>query len=439
MFSRTAVYGTPKIALVAVLLIALSGGGWWYARGAISPAYKTPEEKKDVYVRFSMEVFDTISRKYWRKTAEADYAELYKLALAKAVGKPNEGVVLATSTRTGVAEMLDTEFRSTPDEKKKALAVDLATIVLANLPPQGRNQLLSQKQEQQFRDTANNVNRGKNLYTALSVADNASVEKVQEAFVAKKAELEASTTPEAKVALKEAERAHEVLTDTTTKAIYDQTKIEPSLVSRTIRGTALYINLSKVTPATFDEFMNTLQKTGDQPTLQGLILDMRGNVGGSLDFAKYLLALFVGPNQYAFDLFHQDEYNVERTPQVPQIPALKNFKEIAILTDGMTQSTAELTTAIFKRLNMATVVGAQTRGWGTVENTFPIKTQLDETETYSVLMVHSLTLREDGQPVEGRGIDPDVNTTDPAWKTKLSREFRSPVFVQAVIDVVVGR
>lgn len=427
-----------RIVLVFFALFVCGGFGWWYTHREKAPSYKTDAEQ-EVHVRFAMEAFDVMSREYWRKTPEADYAELYRLSLAKALAVEPGTLVLATTTRTGAADMLAKAVVALPEEKKKSTVVDVVTIALANLPPQGRSQLLTKKQEQQFRDTANNVNRDKSLYTALSVADNASVEEVQKAFVAKKEELSASTTPEAQVALKEAERAHEVLTDTTTKTIYDQTKIEPSLVSRVVRNNALYINLAKVTPATFDEFMNTLQKTGTGPSLHGLILDMRGNIGGALDFAKYFLALFVGPNQYAFDLFHQDNYNVERTPQVPKIESLSQFKEMVILTDSMTQSTAELTTAIFKRLNMAVVVGVQTRGWGTVENTFPLTTVMDDLDTYSLLMVHSLTLRDDGQPLESRGVDPDINVTDPLWKKKLSEELRSPVFVQAVIDVMAGK
>ena len=127
---------------------------------------------------------------------------------------------------------------------------------------------------------------------------------------------------------------------------------------------------------------------------------------------------------------------MERTPAVAKIESLKDFKEIAILTDAMTQSTAELTTTIFKRMHMATVVGTKTRGWGTVENTFPITTQIHEGERYSVLLVHSLTLREDNEPIEGKGVDPDIDITATDWRQKVADTFRSSGMASAVIEAL---
>ena len=93
-------------------------------------------------------------------------------------------------------------------------------------------------------------------------------------------------------------------------------------------------------------------------------------------------------------------------------------------------------TAVFKRFNKAKVVGSRTLGWGTVENTFPITTSFNNSEHYSVLLVHSLTLREDGEAIEGRGVDPDVDTSNPDWQDGLSDIFKSDKFVQDIIDII---
>ncbi|MFZ2555586.1 MAG: S41 family peptidase [Minisyncoccia bacterium] len=422
--------------ILSLTLSAAFGGYWFYsadARSQVASAaesYKTPAEA-NLYVRFDMEVFDIIMNEYWQKGTEADLAELFKLALAKAAGTTE---TLPSNDRSGAAAMLAAAFERTAEEKKKPLAVDIGILVLSNLAPQGRSGLLSEKQELAFRDAANNIDRENNLYSALGVEEGASAEKVQEAFVEKKAELAASSSPQAKEILKEVERAHEVLADEGSKAIYDETKIEPSVVSKVIGGKTLYLNLSQVTPATLQEFVNTLEKTKDNPQLTAMIIDVRGNIGGTLDFAKYLLALFIGPNQYAFDLFHQGELEVERTPAVAKIPSLANFKEIAILTDSMTQSTAELTATIFKRMRLAKVIGTKTRGWGSVENTFPVTTHLDEEEKHSVLLVHSLTLRDDNEPIEGKGVDPDIDVTNAAWKSQVQATFRTPGFAEAIFS-----
>lgn len=424
--------------VASIMLTAGIGGYWFYVNDAHTQVasaalYKTPAEE-NMYVRFDMEVFDIIMENYWQKGEEKDLAEIYRLALARAAG--TSGEQLLTNDRAGTAQMLAVAFERTSDDKRKALAVDTAIIVLANLAPQGRSGLLSEKQEQEFRDNANNIDRETDLYEKLGIAKTAMPEEVERAYEAKAAELAASSSPDAKEELEKVAKAKEVLADAGSRTIYDETQILPSLVGRVIGPTTLYLDLSKVTPATLQEFVNTLEKTKDNPELTSMIIDVRGNVGGTLDFAKYLYALFVGPNQYAFDLFQQGELHVERTPSVPKIASLSNFKEIAILTDAMSQSTAELTTAIFKRSRLATIIGTKTRGWGTVENTFPVETRISDDEKFSVLLVHSLTLREDGEPIEGRGVDPDIDISTADWKARVQAAFRTRGFANAIFEAI---
>jgi C-terminal processing protease CtpA/Prc len=166
-----------------------------------------------------------------------------------------------------------------------------------------------------------------------------------------------------------------------------------------------------------------------------MIIDLRGNIGGDLTFPQYLLGLFIGDNQYAFDLYHQGNYETQRTV-VAQFAELEKYGELAILTDNMTQSTAELTTAVFKGRRLAYVVGATTRGWGSVENTYPLKTIIDPTQTYSLLLVNSLTLRDDNQPIESNGVVPNVNISDKNWKQELSNYFHSSSLIGAIEQTV---
>jgi C-terminal processing protease CtpA/Prc len=102
----------------------------------------------------------------------------------------------------------------------------------------------------------------------------------------------------------------------------------------------------------------------------------------------------------------------------------------------MTQSTAELTVATFKRLHLAHVVGVTTRGWGSVENTYPLQTVIDPNTSYALLLVNSLTLRDDNQPIEGNGVVPDVSITDKNWESGLSQYFRSPSLISAIEKTV---
>jgi carboxyl-terminal processing protease len=219
-----------------------------------------------------------------------------------------------------------------------------------------------------------------------------------------------------------------VLASTLGKALYDQTGAESSILSH-IYGNTLYLAFNKISPTTLQEFAYTLDAASTTP-LTHLILDMRGNVGGQLSFAQDFLGLFLGGNQYAFDLYHQGDTEPQRTTQ-NKFPDLTRFKDIAVLTDDMTQSTAELTTAALKRFRIATVVGTKTRGWGSVEDTYPMKTEIDPATSYALLLVNHLTLRDDQEPIEQNGVLPDVDTTETGWQKKLGT-YVAPDFANVI-------
>lgn len=426
------------VVTIVIVIIAVIGGAYYYFYGQNSTAtvtYKTTEEKNDVYVRFAMEAYDKIVQNYWAKTQDAGLAEHFQLSLQKALGN-SVLPPLSTRDRAGTAQMLTDSFKvATSSPAKKKLAVDTLIVALYNLPPIGRGQLFSAKQEIALRQNVSNINPTNDLYQNLGLAKGATSADVDKAYIEKSKALETATSSLALAELKKITYAKQVLTNPLSKDLYDTAKIEPTVTNQVI-GKTLYIGMSKIAPTTFIEFGRIILSATTTSGLNSMIIDLRGNLGGALDFSAQFLGLFIGQNQYAFDLFQQGNYNVQRTTSL-QFPELARFKEIAILTDNMTQSTAEVTTAAMRRFNLARVVGGTTRGWGTVENTFPLETIIDPTEKYSMFLVHSLTLREDNQPIEGRGVDPDVSIKDPSWRNQLSNYFRSPDLISAIKKVAI--
>jgi hypothetical protein len=391
-------------------------------------AYATPEEQ-DPYVRFQMEAYDSILKNYWKKASEADLAGLFQLSLQKVSGSSTP---LVSNDRSGTAKMLASYLQTVPDDKKKQHTIDTLIVALYNLPPEGRDQLLSFKQEKELREEVSNINPEKDLYADVGAQKGASITEVKAAYEEKKEVLEKENTAEAKQQLAQATYAYDVLAKEETKGRYDTAKIEPTIFSRRI-GQTLYVYISKMAPTTLDEFVSIINEN-NSAKLDSLIIDLRGNIGGSLDIAPSFIGLFMGQNSYTFDLFHQDVYEPIRSP-APKLEALAKFKDVAVLTDSMSQSTAEVIAAALKRFNIAHVIGTPTRGWGTVENTFPLATEIDPNEKYTLLLVHSLTLREDNQPIESRGVDPDIDIKDVNWKVQLSSYFRSASLIEAVRTV----
>lgn len=396
--------------------------------------YKTPEEASDVFVRFDMEAYDKIQENLWEKVTDEQLSDLFRLSLAKAASTTPDSIALATKDRTGVAKMLSVNFNPLKEEERKKLAVDTLIVLTFNLRPNGRSGVFTSKDETALRDNVSNIDKSKDLYNDLGVQKGASQEEIEKAYENKKQELVSKGTPESEQELEKVDYAKKVLTDENSKILYDENKIEPTVFTKII-GRTFYLHFNKISPTTLQEFGNALISASTTPSLDSMIIDLRGNIGGSLDFAPYFLGLFLGQNQYAFDLFRQGNYEAIRTP-IPKVVDLSRYKETAILTDSATQSTAEVITAAFKRFNLAKIVGVPTRGWGTIENTYALETEITKGEKYSLFLVNSITLRDDGDSIEGRGVDPNVNTSESDWKQELYNNFNSQGLISAIIQSV---
>jgi len=395
--------------------------------------YKT-EEERDVYVRFVMEVYDSIVKNYFAKAKDEDYAKLFQLSVQKA-NKQTTLPILISNDRVGVSKMVnDVLLLQTSTTSKKQLVIEIINVATYNLEPLGRNGLFSQKQETALRQNVSNINTEKDLYKDLGVEKGVPVAVVEQAYKEKETVLAKSTNPEAIEELKKISYARKVLTDENNKRLYDEKQIEPTVFGKII-GRTLYVSMSKISPTTLQEFGVLIEKANAVPKLDSMIIDFRGNIGGALDFAQAFLGIFIGQNQFAFDLFHQEEYQVQRTT-FPKFEPLARYKDMVILTDSMTQSTAEVTSAVFKRQKLATVIGTATRGWGTVENTFPLETIIDEGEKYSLFLVHSLTLRDDNVPIEGRGVTPDIDIQKVSFKKELRETIKNSSLLQAVEEQI---
>ncbi|HTR18832.1 MAG TPA: S41 family peptidase [Candidatus Paceibacterota bacterium] len=423
---------------VFVVVVALAGVGvyLWHGKNSAGTAaavqFKTPQEESNKYVRFDMEAFDDIKAQYWQTASEADLASLFQLSLAKAANVPNES--LATSTRAAVAQMLSQAFSGLSTTSQEQLALQTVQVALYNLAPNGRDQLLTSQARTDLQNTVDNVNPAEDLYGELGLPSGASSAQVEQAYAQKSATLAATTSEAGKQELAKVEQAHATLSNPTNKAIYDRTGAQPTVFSRALNAHTLYVDISSVAPTTIQEFAAAIDAASTTPALTNLVIDLRGNIGGDLSFAQEFLALFFGPNQYAFDLFHQGDLQVQRTGGADKSSTLAQFKEIAVLTDAMTQSTAELAASALKHDRLAFVVGSTTRGWGSVEAVIPLQTSIDPNETYALELVEYLTVRYDGLPIEGNGVAPDVDTSKPDWTSSLSNYFTSPSMISALED-----
>jgi len=362
------------LIILGILIIILIFGGGAIAGYFIFRQNQKPQfqeqAQENIYVEFLSEIYDKIQENYWNKIPDEELANLFRLGAEKLTQAPQN---LSSADKKGVSEMVTNILEKIEESKKKEFSAELAHLVLVNLKPFGRSALYVKKDEENLKNRVQNIN------------------------------------PETG-------------------------KVEPSVSGKLVRPTILHLYISKISPTTVDDLKKETEKFDNTEGLNALILDLRGNVGGSLDILPYLLGPFIGPNRYAFEIFQQGNYDPLKT-KFGWLPGLVRYKKVVILADGNTQSSAEVMVATLKEYNVGIFVGTKTKGWGTIEKVYEMDNQIDANEKYSMFLVNHLTLRDDNQPIEGAGVEPTIDINDPTWENKLLEYFNSDELVKAVKEV----
>lgn len=425
------VFRTLKTAMIVLLLFAVGFFSANVLRSGNQPKSTEKIEASDIYWNFVSEAYDKIKENYWEKTYDDELTALFKLASEKLAGP---GQKMEKKDKDGLKNIFENVTKGLTEERKKEYAVNLVSLVLGNLQPFGRSGLYTKKDESSLINTVNNINPDKDLYEDLGVGKEASQSEIKKAFENKSADLKEKNTPEAKEELKKIEYSYKVLNDSDKRKRYDSVGAEPTVFSKIISPKILHIYIKRFSPTTFEEFQKAANGHDGNKELDTLILDLRGNIGGAIDFLPYLLGPFIGQNQYAYELLHQGEQTPIKT-QTGALPSLIRYKKMVLLTDNASQSTAELMAAVIKRYNVGVLVGTKTKGWGTIEKVFEMKNQLTKEEKYSLFIVHTLTLRDDNLPIEGNGVIPLIDITEKNWEGNLSSYYNSPELNSAVKEI----
>lgn len=389
--------------------------------------------KKDVHVQFTEEVYDLIKNEYWEKIDDKALSEIFIIG-AKELGHP---YLPNTQDKAGIQKLVSEVTKDMDEKKKKEFVTKLADLTLAGLRPGGRSRLYSQVNEEALKNMVTNANPDSDHYQTLGVNKEAPQETISQAFEQKVEEIKKEETKPEEAAKKitEIEKAYETVKTPQRRELYDQYKIEPTVTNKFIKPGILYLLIKRISPITFQEFVRGFESIEAEEHGDALILDLRGNIGGNIDILQQFLGPFIGPNQYAFEFYNREETTPYKTT-TGWLPQLVPYKNVVILIDENTQSSAEVIAATLKKYNVGVVVGRTTKGWGTIEKVFKLNTQLDPTETYSAFLVHTITLRDDGQPIEGRGVDPLISIDDPNWDKELYKYLRRQDLIDAVKSLV---
>ncbi len=388
----------------------------------------TSQTEKNTTQAFIGEIYDKIKENYWNNISDAELLDLFRSSMEKT----GAGITLAKfESKEKLLEAINKTTAGLNEDQRDQFLATVVSSVLSSLAPAGRSGLYTEKQEEQLKNTVSNINPEKDLYKDLGLSKGASEAAVQQAYTEKSAELAKDKSPEAREKLKNLTYAKDTLTQKDTKQRYDQNQVEPTIFAKIAAPGILYVQFKKFSPTSLDEFQKTFESHKNNTELRALIFDLRGNVGGAIDATAYFLGFFLGKNQYAFDFYHKGEYLPFKT-QTEKLASVAKYKQVVMLVDQNSQSSAEMMAASLKKYHVGVVVGIPTKGWGTVEKVFPLEAQISQKEKYSIFLVHSITLRDDNLPIEGRGVDPDIKITDPNWTSQLLSYFNNPALVEAV-------
>lgn len=401
-----------------------------------------PSTTNDKYVEFLSEIYEQVKENYWEVITDEALFTLYKQAAEKLEKQPE---VTINNDKIGMRSMMKHAIDSIEtEEDKKNFTVNVATIVLYNLQPLGRSGLYTTQKETDLWNNVKNIDPDTNLYTELEVSEDATVEDISIAAESKTKELnniiEDSTKTdeeiqEAQSKLATIKRAEETLTQAGARDTYNKSGVEATVYGEMLTNNILHLKVKKMSPTSFTELQQVANEYDQYENLDTLILDLRGNIGGSIDLMPYFLGPFIGPNQYAYETYHQGEYEPVKT-KVGWLPSLIRYKKVVVLQDELGQSSAEVMSAVLKKYNVGVLVGTSSKGWGTIEAVYDIENQITDEETYKMFLVHSITLRDDNQPIEGRGVDPTVNINDEDWQDQLYTYIPSQTLINSIEKLI---
>ncbi len=135
-----------------------------------------------------------------------------------------------------------------------------------------------------------------------------------------------------------------------------------------IRPGIAYIHINTFNEVTDEQLTAALDRLG-QDNFRGLVLDLRGNLGGLLNQAVAVASHFLRTNQLVVYHYGRSSsmrrYYVTQGEQGPQYP-------IIVLIDSNTASAAEIVTGALQDHDRALVMGQPSFGKGLVQTEFPL-------------------------------------------------------------------
>jgi carboxyl-terminal processing protease len=170
-----------------------------------------------------------------------------------------------------------------------------------------------------------------------------------------------------------------------------------SVKTEILEDNIMLISISNFNEDTEAMFSQAIEEANSNE-VNGIILDLRNNPGGFLDSAIEISSEWVETGPVVLEKF--DENDITKY-QARGIARLKDYKTVVLLNQG-SASASEIVAGALQDYDIATIVGEQSYGKGSVQTLKPF------TDGSSLKVTVAKWLTPQGQSISEKGITPDV-------------------------------
>jgi carboxyl-terminal processing protease len=193
----------------------------------------------------------------------------------------------------------------------------------------------------------------------------------------------------------------------------------PNIESELLDNNLGYVALNQFSPNAREQLQGAIEDL-EYESLDGLIIDFRGNPGGLLDAAIDVASLLVNEGTILVEDFGTRQITLEARGNALDIDI-----PIVLLVDESSASASELVAGAWQDYELVTIIGETTFGKGTVQTWHTL------VNGGGVRLTIARWLTPEGNWIHEQGITPDVLVE---WTPLTDEEFDNDVQLQAAID-----
>ncbi len=163
--------------------------------------------------------------------------------------------------------------------------------------------------------------------------------------------------------------------------------------------------------STTRDVLNLLRELQQEAPLDGLVIDLRGNGGGSLDEANRLTGLFINEGPTVQIRGANDRVEIMEDPD----PSLVYGGPLIVLVDRLSASASEIFAGAIQDYGRGLIMGSQTFGKGTVQSVRPLnhgQLKITQAKFYRI----------SGASTQHKGVIPDILVPDTVDTTKVGED-----------------